>query len=80
MSESSLFLFKVHNVTNHWECKMVAYEPYRLLLPQAGTKTTHPTMEGSFSGEQGPGWEHGARATTIDTSGSPLILAAQCEL
>ena len=55
---------------------MVAYEPYRLLLPQAGTKTTRPTMEGSFSGEQGPGWEHGARATTIDTSGSPLILAA----
>lgn len=59
---------------------MVAYEPYGLLLPQAGTKTTHPTMEGSFSEEQGPGWEHGARATTIDTSGSPLILAAQCEL
>ena len=55
---------------------MVAYEPYRLLRPQAGTKTTRPTMEGSFSGEQGPGWEHGARATTIDTSGSPLILAA----
>ena len=59
---------------------MVAYEPHRLLLPQAGTKTTHPTTEGSFSGEQGPEWEHGARATTHDTSGSPLILAAQCEL
>ena len=59
---------------------MVAYEPHKLLLPQAGTKTTRLTMDGSFSGEQGPGWEHGARATTIDTSGFPLILAAQCEL
>ena len=59
---------------------MVAYEPHRLLLPQAGTKTTRLTMRGSFSGEQGPGWEHGAHATTIDTSGSSLILAAQCEL
>ena len=59
---------------------MVAYEPHRLLLPQVGTKTTRLTMRGSFSGEQGPGWEHGAHATTIDTSGSPLILAAQCEL
>ena len=59
---------------------MAAYEPHRLLLPQVGTKITRLTTEGSFSEEQGPGWEHGARATTIDTSGSPLILAAQCEL
>lgn len=58
---------------------MAVCEPLNLLLRPAGTKIMVLTTADSISEDQVTGWEHGAHVTTIATSGSRLILAAQCE-